>query len=519
MRSKLKTVPPARFQRSGDAPRVASLVAEYDCERPHVFLMTMSFSLTISARRFASTLLLAAAVAACSGATPTPSPIEQVVLHGPKKEVVADFGALVPRTETTAPQYQDVPLERVTSAVPWSRGFAQADGELYVLSRGRHRSDGGVSRDLDDQAGTLWRVDTTVSEPVVPGRDAGEAVRTNAQVLARPTSPPFHLYDYGVAPEEDVLMGRPYCALAYDPASRNFFVCAYSGAELETGFRKHATDAIYRYDLRDGRWYVVEQHDPDSVPAEALGAVVSNEYYPHHDPATNPPPHGWPNGPDGCAVVGDFLYVPSKDNHLVTQYDLAPIRADPSAAPPQSRPVLGPRILLSHPGGKQEMEVLGTCAVAATKDHLYVSSRTSSIVYRVPLKSNGDLARGRDGRIEAELIAVFQPWDTEAKTTGNMYDITLSPEGELFVSMGYAGRVWRIQPDPERPFYGNDQTERPTSAAPFVDMSVELGRKAGCNNVFAAEDGYLYISSRTNDTGGGEFRGTIYRVRYGPPQS
>lgn len=438
------------------------------------------------------------------------------VRYAPKQERVPDFGALVPEHEvTTAPAY-NVALQRVTTAVAWGRGMAIVDGDLIILSRGRHRGEGGVSQDLVDHAGTLWRVDPSVSEPVIPGERAGQAVRSNAEVFAAPTGPPFHLYDYSAPPEDDILMARPYCALAFDEASRNLFVCAYSGAELSTGFRKHATDAVYRYDLRDKRWHVVEQHDPNVVPRNALGAVISNEYYPHHDPETNPPPHGWPNGADGCIGVGEYLYVPAKDNHLVVQYDLDEIRRDPSAGPPNSRPVLGPTMVISHPGGEQEMEVLGPSSVAVHGDFLYIGYRTSSVVVRVRLAEDGDIVREPDGRVKGELIAVFEPWDAKKKRSGNLYDIDMSADGELFVSMGREGRIWRITPDPDRPFYGNDQTERPTTAPPFLDMTALVGRKSGSNNIYVDRDGgYLYVSNRNNDTGEGQIHGTIYRVALG----
>lgn len=433
--------------------------------------------------------------------------------YAAKQERVSDFGRLVPEhvVSTTAP---DVVLERVSTAVPWGRGMAMVDGELIVLSRGRHRGEGGVAQDLVDAAGTLWRVDTSVSERVVPGAWAGEAVRTNATVFAAPTSPPMHLYTYEAPPEDDVRMARPYCALAYDEVSRNLFVCAYSGAELSTGFRKHATDAVYRYDLRDRAWHVVEQHDSTVVPADALGAVVSNTHYPHHDPTTNAPPHGWVNGPDGCAAVGDFLYVPAKDNHVVVQYDLDAIRRDPAAGPPASRPVIGSHVLLRSPGGEAMTEVLGAGSVAIHDGSLYIGYRTSSIVVRVRLDETGDIVREPDGRVAADLIAVFEPWDAQAKRSGNLYDIDVSAGGELFVSMGTEGRVWRLTPDPARPFYGNDRGERPTTAPPLLDLSKLIGRRTGCNNIFVDRAGeWLYVSSRANDTGTGRMHGTIYRVK------
>lgn len=436
------------------------------------------------------------------------------VTFKPKQEQVPDFGELIPEHTISESLPEQPVLERVTTAVPWGRGMTIVDGEMIILSRGRHRGDGGVDQNLVDQAGTLWRVDTSVSEPVVPGQWAGEAVRNNATIFAKPTQPPFYLYNHDVPAEEDILMGRPYCALAYDEASRNLFVCCYSGAELPSGFRKHATDAVYRYDLRDTSWHVVEQHDPDGVPREELGAVIANDYYPHHDPKKNPPPHGWTNGANGCAAVGNYLYVPAKDNHIVAQYDLHEIHRDPKADPPDSRVVLRETMVVRYPGGEKEMQVLGPSAIAIHDDFMYISFRTSSVVVRVKLDETGDVVRGDDGKVTGELIAVFEPWDPARKRSGNLYDIAMSASGDLFVSMGTEGKVWRVMPDPDRPFYGNDQTERPTTTPPFLNMTELIGRKTGCNNIYVdRENDFLYVSSRNNDTGQGRICGTIYRVR------
>ena len=120
----------------------------------------------------------------------------------------------------------------------------------------------------------------------------------NAGVFALADDQPFLLPDRSLAPIDDVFMDRPYCTLIYDEGSRNLFVCGYSGVDLPgPRFRKNATDSILRFDLRTREWYPVELHDQAVVPEEDLGYVVSNEHYPHHDPAANPAPHGWPNGP------------------------------------------------------------------------------------------------------------------------------------------------------------------------------------------------------------------------------
>jgi hypothetical protein len=415
------------------------------------------------------------------------------------QEIVFDFASLIPATADRVPAEPADRIERVTSAVPWGRGMIMVDGELMVLSRGRHRGEGGPAEGFDDSAGIIWRVDPASAEAVVPGEPAGETVRTNATPWILPTSPPFHLYDPGTPPEADELMGRPYCALAFDGDSRNVFVCAYAGAELPDGFRKHRTDAVLRHDLRTGTWHVVEQHDPRSTA------------HPHHDPRTNPPPHGWADGADGCAVAGDFLYVTAKDNHLVIQYDLGQIRETPDAPAPASRPVIGPHVLLSHPGGQTRVEVLGPSAVAVHDGWLYVGYRTSSVVIRFRLDEDGRVIN--DGPLpEAQLIGVFQPFDRDTRRSGNLYDLALDDTGDLYVSMGTRGRVWRFKPDPARPFFGNDAGDRDPDAEPFVDLPRLLGKPASLNNILIGDDGFLYVSSRTNDLVGGQTHGTIYRV-------
>jgi hypothetical protein len=463
-------------------------------------------------------IMLLASLCGCTSrsgpGTPMTADIQAMlapVSHGVLQEVVEDFGRYAtPPAAGASGEYVPVPIERISTVVPWPRGLAMVDGQLIVLARGRHRSGGGVARELDDKAGYLFAVDPAIAEPVVIGELAGDAVRGNGRVLTPTANPPFFAYDYSVPAEDNILMDRPYCGMDYDPASRNLIICAFSGAELDGGrrFRKHATDALLRFDLRDRQWRVIEQHDHTIVPREALGRVIDNRYYPHHDPARHAPPHGWTNGPTSCAVVGRYLYATAKDNHLLVQYDLDGIRRDPSAPPPASRPVLGPRVRVKVDGAVRDMELLGTCAVAAHGNWLYVGYRTSSVVIRLPITDEGDLVADA----HAELIAIFEPWDIESGRSGDMFDMKLNSRGDLFVSMAREGRVWRITPDPSRPFYANDRSDRPTTAPPFLDFSKLLGKRASCGNIVFDDQDRIYICTRTNDVGGGKLYGTIYRA-------
>ena len=112
-------------------------------------------------------------------------------------------------------------VQRVSTAVPFPRGLVLLDGKLYTLARGRVRSNGGVSADVEDRAGSLWVVDPSIVGPTEG--EPTEAVKANGAVIAEPTSPPFKLWDRTSVPvESDRQTDRPYCCMRYDPASKSF---------------------------------------------------------------------------------------------------------------------------------------------------------------------------------------------------------------------------------------------------------------------------------------------------------
>lgn len=431
------------------------------------------------------------------------------VAYAPKAEIVEDFSLLVPPA-TREPAVEKVVVERVTAGVPWPRGLALVDDDLVVLARGRHRNAGGIDPAIPDRCGSLLVVDPDIAEPVVPGAPASDLMRANARVLAEPDGAVLELYDARVPPADSSAVDRPYCTLAYDEVSRNLFVCGFSGVDLPGAkFRKNASDSIHRFDLRTGRWYPVEKHAHQIVPATDLGYVVPNQYYPHHDPATNAPPHGWLNGPDGCGVAGDYLYAAAKDNHVVARYDLTGIRANPEAGPPPSSIALGSRVRLRGAGGDvSEIEALGPSAVTAHGGYLYVGYRTSSVVLRFPLDERGALV----SPVTSELVAVFEPWNSETKRSANLIDIAFNSRGELFVSCAKEARIWKVGvPDPKSPFYGDDQSERPTTAPPYVDIREWTGTRAGCGNLLFDERDRLFFCVGNYDSGS-VLAGAVYRA-------
>jgi len=408
-----------------------------------------------------------------------------------------------------------VELRRVTTAVPWPRGLVVQDGALYVLARGRHRNAGGIDPSIEDHCGALFSVDPSVSEVVQSGVPAGEDVRSNARVFAAPSGPPFLLYDAAAGPPVlDGRMDRPYCTLAFDEASSNFFICGFSGADLPgRKFRKNASDSIHRFDLRDGRWHTVELHNAEVVPFDRDRYVVANAYYPHHDPVENAAPHGWLNGPNGAHVVGDFLYAVGKDNHVVAQYDMEGIREDPGAPGPPSRPVLGEWVQLREPdwagGGTRTLRAMGPSALEARDGWLYVGYRTSSVVLRFPIDERGAL----DPSAPGELIAVFEAWEPESGRSADLIDLAFNSGGELFAACAESGRIWNLGvPDPEHPFDGDDQREGGAANRPWADLrELTDNPRARCGNIAFDEQDRLYLCSGNYDSGT-KLAGVIYRV-------
>ena len=471
-------------------------------------------SIATDAMKYQLTLLACLTLLGCS----TTQFSESIVPA--RQERVSDFRRF---TSPKSGPASDGPirLERVSTGVPWPRGMVMVDGELVALARGRHRNAGGIAPGVLDSSGSLFRVNPAVTEPVVRGRAAGAAVRSNAQVLVQPSETTFLLYrPEAGAPIDQISLDRPYCTLAYDELSKNYFICGYSGVDLPgKKFRKNATDSIHRFDTRSGQWSTVELHDVDSVPRDELDYVVSNEYYPHHDPERNAAPHGLLNGPNGAWIVGRYLYAVGKDNHTLAQYDLSEIRENPEAGPPPARIVMRDRVELKLDGEWQRVQLFGHSALVSHQGFLYVGYRTSSVVVRFPLTEDGDLVRTSALQIKrgvlprGELIAVFNPWDQEHKYSANLIDIRFNSRGELFVSCAEMGRVWNVGiPDPEHPFDGVDRAAVPTENRPFLDLRVLTDNPhARVGNIaFDAQDG-LFVCSGNYDSGT-EIAGVIYRA-------
>jgi len=431
-------------------------------------------------------------------------------------EQIEDFRGLVGAPRSAA-GFGDLRFERVTTGVPWPRGLVFADGQLIALARGRHRIAGGVDPSIADRSGALFVVDTSASEPLIRGEAAGRAVRNNVSVLAEPDGGLFSLYDPAQGPPvSDSRMDRPYCTLAFDPESRNLFICGYSGVDLPRGvFRKNATDSIHRYDLRDRRWHAVEQHDPRSVALDELGQVVPNTTYPHHDVRSNPAPHGLLNGPDSAEVVGRVLYAAGKDNHLLASYALDAIRQSPDATAPEGEIVFKDEVDVRIAGVVRPVPALGPSALASDGDFLYVGFRTSSFILRFPVEADGRLKMPLIG----ELIAVFEPWDQATGRSANLIDLAFNSSGELFASCASEGRIWNLGiPDPDSVFDGVDTGAHPTSNRPFVDLAAVTGNpRARCGNIVFDDQDRLYLCSGNYDSGT-PIAGVIYRVsRTGNP--
>jgi hypothetical protein len=386
-------------------------------------------------------------------------------------------------------------VERVSTAVPFPRGMVIVDERMYVLSRGRVRSAGGVSAAVADRAGTLWTVDRDEVES--PVGEPGERVRGNGAVFAEPSDPPFRLWDRASSPpESDRRTDRPYCVLRYDEASRNFFICAFSGVDMkrEAGrpsFSKNYSDGVLRFDVRVGKWFEVERHEAGSAE------------FPHHDVGRNAAPHGWLKGPNNLVVVGEWLYAVGKDNHRMVRYPLAGIRADAGAGAPGGSVVLGEELKLKD---GTTVALRGHSGLAWHEGWLYLATRTSGHVVRMRV--------GEDGSVrEAELLGLFDEWDPATGKSADITDIAVDAGGMVYVLCAEPLAVHRFRAGAEGAG-GGVYDARGGKRGAWADVAGLLGKpKLKGENLMLDPRGFVYLSTGDGYGYQGGAEGTIYRLR------
>ncbi len=386
-------------------------------------------------------------------------------------------------------------LERITTKVPYPRGLAMVDGVLYALCRGRVRGSGGVSAKVDDQAGTIYKVDPTVSEPFT-NPTISEAIKNNGEIFALPTNPPFRLWDKTAnPPESDRGTDRPYCTLRYHDLTKSFYLCAFSGVDkplkpYDYSFSKNLSDAILRYDLRSQKWHEIERHN-----------IEAGGNYPHHDPSFYPPPHGWLNGPDNCQVIGKYLYAVAKDNSVLARYDISEHVDDPYAPAPQSEVLFDANIYIK---GKGMQRFYGQSAIAYHDGYLYVGYRTSSVILRFAMDKDGEPKLP----IEAEIVAKLEPFDPVTGKSANLTDITFDQQGRIYVVSAQPAKVYRFKPNPKKVF--DISTVRQEAYLDLAQMT--SNPKMKIENIMI-DDTDLYVASSDGyDYQNGAF-GTIYRTK------
>lgn len=386
-------------------------------------------------------------------------------------------------------------VERITTKAPFPRGLQLVDGKLYVLCRGRVREYGGVSAEVDDQAGSLYVVDPDVAE-VYTGGEPGAAVRENGTLLALPTAPPFRLWDRTAnPPTKDRETDRPYCGLTFHAPTQSFYLCAFSGVDKpdskdKSTFSKNLSDAILRYDLRTSKWYEVERHN-----------IEKGGLYPHHDPARSKPPHGWLNGPDNCLALGDSLYAVSKENSLLVRYDLSALAADPEAGAPPSEFVLGQEVKVQK---GETLRLEGHSALGYHGGWLYLATRTSSHVVR--LKLDEKLLPAKPHQLE--LVGRFDAYDPETKKSTNITDMSIDREGSLYLVSAKPSSIYRFKPDPSAIYDARKGAQKP-----WFSLAQLTGNESmKSENVLVDDHGRVYVTSGDAYTYQGGAGGVVWRV-------
>ena len=374
----------------------------------------------------------------------------------------------IPRTPTPAAVTADR-IERVTTGVPFPRGVVVRGDELFVLSRGRVRDAGGTDVAIDDLAGTIWKLPLNA-------RDAAPVA------IATPASPPFRLLDRLLPTAlDDHHTDRPYCILRLDPATQSLYFCAFSGIDKPLGqpggyFRKNRSDAVFRFDLRTGKYHLV-----------ARGGLL--------------------DGPTNCLVVGKWLYVSNKEASTLLRYDLSALAASPGGVVPPPELIAGKTFLV---GGKP-VEFLGHSALAARDDgYLYLGFRTSSTVVRIAMR---DL-RPRSGGspVPAQLLAQFEPYDPVRQRQSDLTDMAFGPDGDLYVIGAKPARIWRLTPNPRLPLIATFGSPGEPAWAELHALTQNPKMKIEALTVDPRGNVYVTSADKQPDHAISCLAGTVYRI-------
>lgn len=367
--------------------------------------------------------------------------------------------------------------------VPFPRGIVAMEGGaggLVVLSRGRVRDAGGTEVGLHDHAGTLW----------VLGWPKGGDVPLLPTVLAEPTDPPMNLLDRRLPTAlDDHRTDRPYCILRFDAATRSYYFCAFSGIDKPLGaeggyFRKNATDAVFRYDLRTGRYHLLSR----GLPLD---------------------------GPNNCLVVGRWLFVANKESSTVVRYDLLPLVRDPEARLAAPVVVVSRHFRVEGERGGERAELLGHSMLAYREGKLYVGFRTSSAVVRIDLPRSDARPPTAERPLRAELLARFEPYSERTGRSADLTDMAFGPEGRLYVVGAKPARVWRFFPDPGRPYLPPPGMDNPPAWAELHRLTGNPQMKIESLAVTGSGDVYVTSADPHPLHGSSGLRGVIYRIAAG----
>jgi outer membrane protein assembly factor BamB len=208
------------------------------------------------------------------------------------------------------------------------------------------------------------------------------------------------------------------------------------------------------------------------------------------------------NGPNNLLPLGDTLYAVSKNNNLLVSYDLSEIADDPNAGAPDSE-VLFAKTVFDPDHGL--LELSGHSALAYHEGWLYVGTRTSGHIVRLPL---GEDFRPTGDPTQVELVAQLDPFDASTRETADVTDMVFDEEGRLYVVSAQPSRVYRFTPDGDQVFDG-----RRGVAEPFVDMAAVTENPRMKSENILVHDGWLYITSGDGYGYQAGAEGTVYRVR------
>lgn len=112
--------------------------------------------------------------------------------------------------------------------------------------------------------------------------------------------------------------------------------------------------------------------------------------------------------------------------------------------------------------GHGTVDLAGHSILAYHDGYLYLGTRTSSHIVRLPMTADGELQTP----IVAELLAMLPAYDAKTKKSANLTDMSIGKDGMVYMISATPARCYASRPDPSKVWTCATARPSPTPISP-----------------------------------------------------